>query len=238
MAKNQFSALAVNIVIVAKEYAVRFYSTEEIDPENYPFSKDQLRPGHFKPVLAYLESPLRPILHNSNGRVMDIDPETEEAIWATAKITERPERWCVDIKNWEEDSIRILQEYFNYTRKEKDFPNIKNVTKDLGNVFTDKLEVKFALDDVSSRQYLTEKQWMKLIGSPFYLMPKVGDYGIFYEDKNDLIETLNRGDYVINKIIGIGMDGRYHSNRNETTYFAKIDIEKPLKEQIDNFLIK
>lgn len=151
-----------------QEYKIRYKETEEIDEDTYPFSPMFKAHHGFKPAIVW-EGEWYSMM-NINGEVYQND------IWATAKITEKPEKFVIE-RNTEHKHWGDFHEWWSSQLQlgEKDFDGSSNYFGiDKINKFSGK-----SLLDFEGFQYLTLDQWAALLLDK----PKEGDWCLFsYED--------------------------------------------------------
>ncbi|OJV40850.1 MAG: hypothetical protein BGO29_14885 [Bacteroidales bacterium 36-12] len=188
------------------EYKIRFRDTDKfigMSPDEYPFN---IQLGERN-------------IWNRHGRVYNI------GVWQIADIKEAPEKWVV--KN-EKDSP--FWETFRYWLDNKNYSValISSGTFYISHV----LFTSFTLLDFSDHQLLTLEQWHKLIYLPEKNEPKVGDWGIFYNNKEDMDDIVSHLG-VLHKII----DNNYWKKQGVVNWehFYKIDPNMSLNEIIEDF---
>lgn len=140
-----------------QEYKIRYKETEEIDEDTYPFSPMFKAHHGFKPAIVW-EGEWYSMM-NINGEVYQND------IWATAKITEKPEKFVIE-RNTEHKHWGDFHEWWSSQLQlgEKDLLGEKDFDGSSNYFGIDKIN-KFSgksLLDFEGFQYLTIDQWAEL----------------------------------------------------------------------------
>ena len=203
-----------------QEYKIRFRDTEKIKEEGYLFSKNcSLNDG-----MRELEIKENSI-HNKNGKVYD------RGKWATADLKEAPEKWVVEMDKGNKYFEDFKELYESKINMKFEF-NLKYYTYDGKVIWSN------GINYYKGYQLLTLNQWAEF----FLNEPKVGDWGLYYDDAwcegNRLLENIVE----IGTIYNISPDGKYRVKAGagcltrSWKYFYKIDFNKSLQSQIDEFL--
>ena len=156
------------------EVKIRFgtdWEEAEIEEHSYPFGKTEIEGGYS--VQFYQDEGIV-FVYNKNGMVY------RNGVWATKKITEKPERWVVQKDENNPLWGKFIERYSN-DRFSKEFFENRN------NFVNQDSSFSLVLKMFKDHQYLTLEQWAKF----FLDEPKVGDWGWFW-DKDIKIKTFGK----------------------------------------------